>query len=211
MVLALNACSNASSEKISLIIDIDPFQDGALALAQKMPWHDIGVMLHDRKHDLVAFPDEGFAEGSRDQIDRFGRRFREDDLTDGAGVEKCAYAFPRRLIGIRRGIGEIMQAAMDIGVFVVGRMDHAIDDLPRFLCRGGIIEINERLAVNISRKDGEILAQTQDIKWGVDGDMFVHARSIGVWCRHRMMPGGKPSPRLVAKIIGQSCMPDAVD
>ena len=165
-------------QKISIVIDIHPFQDGALALAQKMPGYDIGVVLHDRQNDLVAFLDEGFAEGSRDQIDRFGRRFREDDFIDGAGVEKGAHAFPRGLIGFRRGIGEMMQAAMHIGVFVVGRVNHPFDDFPWFLRRRGIIEIDQRFSINLRRKDWEILAQARNIERRIHAHMFVHARSI---------------------------------
>src|ERR1019366_4968202 len=147
-----------------------------------MPWNDIGVVLHDREDDLVALLDEGLAEGGSDQIDRFGRRFREDDLVYRAGVEEGAHAFPRRLIGFRRGIGEMMQTAMNIGVFVIGRVDHAVDDFPRFLRRRGIIEVNQRLAMDLGRKDWEILAQTGDIERRVHGTMFVHALLLS-WMR----------------------------
>ena len=54
-----------------------------------------------------------------------------------------------RLEGLRRGIGEIMQAAMHIGVFVLIGVGHALDHLPRLLRRGGIVEIDERLAVDL--------------------------------------------------------------
>jgi len=40
--------------KVSIVVDIHPFQDGALALTEKMPGHDIGVVLHNRKDDLIA-------------------------------------------------------------------------------------------------------------------------------------------------------------
>src|SRR3984893_18098841 len=49
-------------QQISLAVDVHPFQDGAPALAQKMPGHDVCVVFHDRKDDLVAFLDEGLAE-----------------------------------------------------------------------------------------------------------------------------------------------------
>ena len=36
------------------IRDIDPFQHRALALAQEMPRHDVGMMLHDGENDFTA-------------------------------------------------------------------------------------------------------------------------------------------------------------
>src|SRR6202023_3947929 len=84
-------------QEISFVVDVHPFQDGAPALAQKMPRHDVGVVFHDRKDDLVAFLDEGLAESGSDQIDCLGRRFREDDLASGPGVEESAQAFTRGL------------------------------------------------------------------------------------------------------------------
>ena len=67
-------------QEIAVVIDRRPFDHGALPLAQEMPGHDIGVMLHDREHDLVAGPDAVAPEGLRHEVDRFGRAAREDDL-----------------------------------------------------------------------------------------------------------------------------------
>ena len=43
-------------EEIALVVDRRPFDHRALALAQEMPRHDVGMVLHDREHDLVARP-----------------------------------------------------------------------------------------------------------------------------------------------------------
>ena len=43
-------------QEVAVVVDRRPFDHGALALAQEMPRHDVGVVLHDREHDLVAAP-----------------------------------------------------------------------------------------------------------------------------------------------------------
>ena len=48
-------------QEIAVIIDRCPFDHGAMALAQEVPGHDVGVVLHDREHDLVALLDVGLA------------------------------------------------------------------------------------------------------------------------------------------------------
>jgi hypothetical protein len=60
---------------------VDPFQHRALALAQEVPRHDVGVMLHDREHDLVTGLDAG-ADPRCDDVDRLGAALGEDDLFD---------------------------------------------------------------------------------------------------------------------------------
>ena len=57
-------------EEIALVVDWCPFDHGALALAQEVPGHDVGVVLHDREDDLVPLPDRHAAEGIRDEVDR---------------------------------------------------------------------------------------------------------------------------------------------
>ena len=50
-----------------------------------MPRHDVGVVLHDREHDLVALADlKCCAERVGDEVDRLGRVAREDDLVRAA-------------------------------------------------------------------------------------------------------------------------------
>ena len=43
-------------QEIAFVVDRRPFDHRALALAQEMPRHDVGMVLHDREHDLVARP-----------------------------------------------------------------------------------------------------------------------------------------------------------
>ena len=84
-------------EEIAVVVDRRPFDDGAAALAMEMPGHDIGMVLHDREHDLVALADHHAAEALRHEIDRLGGVAGEDDLVLGRRVEEAAHAFARIL------------------------------------------------------------------------------------------------------------------
>ena len=41
-------------QEIAVVIDGRPFDHRAVALPQEMPGHDVGMVLHDREHDLIA-------------------------------------------------------------------------------------------------------------------------------------------------------------
>ncbi len=60
----------------AVIIDIEPFQHRALALAQEVPGHDVGVVLHHREHDLVA---RLHVQPGGDDVDRLRAAFGEND------------------------------------------------------------------------------------------------------------------------------------
>ena len=71
-------------EEIALLVHRRPFDHRALALAQEMPGHDVGVVLHDREHDLVARLDALARERIGDEVDRLGGVAGEDDLLGAA-------------------------------------------------------------------------------------------------------------------------------
>ena len=104
-------------EEIALLIDRRPLDHRALALAQEMPRHHVGMVLHDREHDLIAGLDAFAAEGIGDEIYGLGGVAGEDDFFLAGGVEKSAHLLARVLVRLGRGIGEVMQSAMHIGVF----------------------------------------------------------------------------------------------
>src|SRR5690606_20793893 len=75
----------------AIVAHIDPSDHCALALAVKMPGHDIGVMLHDRGDDFIALPDAWPGEGLRDEVDGLSGRAGEDDLLAAPGIEKSTH------------------------------------------------------------------------------------------------------------------------
>ena len=154
----------------AVIVALDPLDHRALAFAMEMPGHDIGMMLHDRQDDLVVLAYMVEPEGRGDEIDRLRRGTREHDLVCRRRIEETPHAFARAFESFRRGIGEIMQPAMHVGIFVFVGVAHTIEHLTRLLRRGCIVEIDERLAVRLLVQDREILAKPRD----VEGNVQVH-------------------------------------
>src|SRR6202020_2991059 len=72
--------------KGAVVLNIDPSQHRALAFTVEVPRHDVGVMLHDAEHDLVAGADARKAETRCYQVDRLSRRSGENDLLVRGGV-----------------------------------------------------------------------------------------------------------------------------
>ena len=68
------------------------------------------------------------------------------------GVEEAPRTVSRApSIGLGRGVGEVVQAAVDVGVFVlIGVRPSRSITAPRLLRRGGVVEIDQRLAVDLS-------------------------------------------------------------
>ena len=150
-------------QEVAVVVDRRPLEHRALAFPQEVPRDDVGVVLHDRQDDLVALLQPLAAEGVGDQVDRLGGIAGEDDLFGAAGIEEAAHLFARALVGLGRRIGEIVQAAVHVGVFVgVGVLD-AVEHRLRLLRRGGVVEIDKRLAVDLHAEDREILADAVDV------------------------------------------------
>ena len=153
----------------TVIAQIDPTQHRALPLAQEMPRHDVGVMLHHRQHDLVVRLNAGREEGIGDEIDRLGAALGENDLVFMFGVQKLLHCAARRFVTVRRLGGEIMHPAMHIRVFAAREIAHRVQNLLRLLRRGRAIQINQRLAVHRLGENLEIGAGRQRIEAGLDG------------------------------------------
>ena len=106
----------------AVIVHIDPFQYRPSALAMEVPRDDVGMVLHDREHNFIALSDRHSAEACRDQIDRFGRRAGKDDFRRRPGIEKRANHFARAFVCLGCRIGEKVQPAMDVGIFLFVHM-----------------------------------------------------------------------------------------
>src|SRR5262249_19659072 len=71
--------------------------------------------------------------------------------------------FPCVFVRLGRRIGEVMEAAMHVGIF--GRIDlvEAIEHGLRLLRRGGVVEIHQRFAIDLHGQDGKIPADALDV------------------------------------------------
>ena len=129
----------------------------ATAAADQLPGDDVGVVFHLRHHDVVARPESEFAVAVRHGI-HGGRRPRSKDylLTRG-GPDKRAYPFAGLLEQFGHLPGEVMHAAVHIGIHLLIQPAFAIDDTPRLLGGSRTVEVHQRPAVDRPRQYREIL------------------------------------------------------
>ena len=84
-----------------------------------------------------------------DEVDGLGRAARPDDLVSTAGVDELgdasASGFKRR----RSSHAQLMNTAMDIGVVAFVIIHERLNHRARFLRGSSVVEINQRLAVNL--------------------------------------------------------------
>ena len=99
----------------------------------------------------------------RHQVVGLRGRLGEDDLVDRPGVEELAHGLARALEGFRRRVGHEVQAAMDVGVARLHGVHHGVDHRARLLRRGGVVEIDQRLAVDLLRQDRELRPDRFDV------------------------------------------------
>ena len=161
-------------EEIAVVIDGRPFDDGAAALAVEMPGHDVGVVLEDGEHDLVALVDHQAAKALGHEIDGLGGVAGEDQLILGRRIEKTAHAFAGILEALGCRVGKEMQAAMDVGIFLGVALHDGIKHGLGLLRRGGVVEIDQGLAIDLAGRG-----------WESRGGFFRRqARPLRCWLSH---------------------------
>ena len=96
------------NQKIAIIINRRPFNNGTLALPVEMPRHDVGMVLKDRENNLIPLAQHHATIRLRHQINRIRGVAGEDDLifgwsieefangTHGASSKACVAAFERK-------------------------------------------------------------------------------------------------------------------
>ena len=143
--------------QLATVADRDDAQPRALFLTEKLPRHDIRVVLQRRDDNFVAGADVRAPVGLGHEIDCLRGAPHEHDLPRLSRIEEPPNDVARCLIRVSRTLAEPVHAAMDVPV-VLGVVPHqAIDDRLRLLSRGGIVQIHERLAVDPLPEDGEVL------------------------------------------------------
>ena len=132
-------------------------------LAGELPGHDVGVVLHPGEQHLVAGTQREVVarprHRARDKVDRLGRPADEDALPRGVGVDEAGVRRSRSLVQRRRLLREHVQAAVDVGVVVPVVVAHRIDHRVGLLRRGRVVEVDQRLAVNLPSQDREARAE----------------------------------------------------
>ena len=156
-------------QELAGVVDRDDAELGADLLAQDLPRHDVGVVLHGGDDDLVPRREERPPVALRHQVDPLGGTPDEDDLPGVCGMEEARYRATGVLVRGRRPFAQEVHAPMDVGVLrgvvPLDRVDHD----PRLLAGGRVVEIHQRLAVHPLLQDREVLADAFHVERGGPG------------------------------------------
>jgi hypothetical protein len=98
------------------------------------------------------------------QVDALGGSADEDQLVRFRDAQALLEVGPGPIVGIRRLATEVVYAAVNIGVLVGEKARQGLDDAARLLGRGAVVEIDERIAINLARENGEIGAERRRIE-----------------------------------------------
>ena len=122
------------------------------------------MVLHRGDQHFVAGLNAGAAEGLRDQVDTFRCAAHKYDLVRVRSVDELLRRAARRFVIFRRDFRKVVHAAMDIGVASLVVAHDCVNHRARFLGRGGVVQVNQRLSVNSLLKDRKIGANSRDVK-----------------------------------------------
>jgi hypothetical protein len=141
----------------AVVVDRHVSELGPRALAQQLPRHEVGVVLHLRDDDEVAGAHVGGAPGVGDEVDRLGRVAGEDGLA-GRRTRERGDLVARRLVGLRRQRRERVDAAMDAGAVLAVVGVHRLDHRDRGLRGRAGVEVRDagvREDREVGRRGGE--------------------------------------------------------
>ena len=92
-----------------------------------------------------------------DQVDAFGGAANEDDLLRLRGVQKALDLDARLFVGSGGALAQLVHAAVDVGAVHFVETADGVDDRVRLLRGGGVVQVHQRLAVDVLLEDREIL------------------------------------------------------
>src|SRR6185436_3055286 len=94
----------------------------------------------------------------RHQVDPFGGPASEDDFLGAARANESGHPFPGALVGAGRAVAQLMDAPVNIGVIMLIIVPERFKHLPGLLRGGGIVEVDQRMPVNLLIEDRKIPA-----------------------------------------------------
>ena len=136
----------------------DHLEHGACLPGEHLPGNDVGVVLHGRDDDLVAFTQTRPPVALRHQVDGFGAAANENHFTAIVGVDESLGRVPGAFVVGGRPLAQGVYATMHVGVVPLVVVTHGIDDAPGLLTGGAVVQIDEWMAVHLLVQNGKILA-----------------------------------------------------
>ena len=156
----------ATEQELALVGHRHHAEARAFLLAQQLPRHDVRMVLHHRDDDLVAAAQVSAPVGVGDQVDGLGGAADEDDLLRIGSVEKARHRPPRGLVGVGRPLAEQVHAAVHVGVLPGVIANQPVQHHLRLLRRRGVVEINQRLAMDLRAEDRKVPPDARHVERG---------------------------------------------
>ncbi len=103
-------------EELAVVVDGDHAQDRAGGVAEHLPRHDVGVVLHVGDENLVARPERRAAEAVGDEVDGLRRAAGEDGLAAHERAEEDVDLVAGLLVEVRGALAQVVDAAVDVRV-----------------------------------------------------------------------------------------------
>ena len=116
------------------------------------------MVLHRADDDLVAFINKLAPVGIGHEIAALGGAADEDALLRLGGVDKAFYLFTRGLIGAGRLLAKIMDAPVNVGMFLGEVFGAAVDNQLRHLRGTAVVQVDERFTVHRLRENRKIFS-----------------------------------------------------
>ena len=85
----------------------------------------------------------------RQKVQRLGGTARKNDFPRFLGVDEIRHGLAGVFVGFGSLLAEIMHPTVDVAVFVQVIVALALNDAQGFLRGGGVVQINQGLAVNL--------------------------------------------------------------
>ena len=104
-------------------------------------------------------------ERSGEQVQRLGGATREDDFPCFLGMDEIGNGLARMFVGLGCLLAQVMHPTVNVAVLVQVIVAFTLDNAQRFLRSGGIVKIDQGLAVDLLIKDGELLSYFVDVTW----------------------------------------------
>jgi hypothetical protein len=140
----------------------DPAQRGAGALAEHLPRHQVGVVLHLGDADLVAGADReaaargGVAEGVGHQVVGLGGVLGEHHLVAVRRADEAGDGVAGRLVAVGRLLAQRVHAAVHVAVVLLHEAPLGVEHLRRLVRGRGVVEVDERVAVDLAGQHREV-------------------------------------------------------
>ena len=129
------------------------------ALRDHLPGDEVAVVFQLGEENDIAGLEIVQRPGFSDEIDAFGGAAREDDFLRGASVDEPGDSFAGAFVGGGGAIAQLVDAAMDVRILVLVVVLDGLEDGARFLGGGAVVEVDQRMSVDLLAEDGEILAK----------------------------------------------------